>query len=70
MEYDIGFCYWGLPRAIKHTYKNHENMVYDKMKDANLSYKIFMHTWSIEGDTQRVRQYNCKEKIDYEKVDK
>ena len=66
MEYDIGFCYWGLPRAIKHTYKNHENMVYNKMKEANLSYKIFMHTWSIEGDTQRVRQYNCKEKIDYD----
>lgn len=65
-EYDIAFCYWGLPRSIKHTYKNHETMVYNKIKEANLSYKIFMHTWSIVGDEQRVRQYNCKEKIDYD----
>ena len=66
MDYDIAFCYWGLPRAVKYTHENHENMVYDKMKDANLSYKIFMHTWSIEGDVQRIWQNNCKEKIDYE----
>ena len=66
MDYDIAFCYWGLPRAVKYTHENQTKMIYDNMKKNNLSYKIFMHTWSIEGDVQRIWQNNCKEKIDYE----
>lgn len=66
MDYDIAFCYWGLPRSVKYTHENQTKMIYDNIKKHNLSYKIFMHTWSIEGDVQRIWQNNCKEKIDYE----
>jgi len=66
MEYDIAFCYWGLPRAVKYTHENQKKMIYDNIQKQKLSYKIFMHTWSIEGNVQRVWQNNCKEKIDYE----
>jgi len=66
MECDIAFCYWGLPRAVKYTHENQKLNVYDNIQKQNLSYKVFMHTWSIEGDVQRIWQNNCKEKIDYE----
>ena len=32
MDYDIAFCYWGLPRAVKYTHENQTKMIYEKQE--------------------------------------
>ena len=65
MEYNIAFCYWGVLRSVNNTHKNHKHMIYEILKEQNISYKIFMHTWSTEDSVHYVWKNKCKQKTDY-----
>lgn len=65
MEYDFAIIYFGLTRSVKKTHESHIKHVFDVLKREKLSYKIFMHTWKTNDDTQNVWQDIIPEKIDY-----
>lgn len=53
-EYDFAIIYFGLSRSIKKTYNSHINKVYNVLKNNNLTYKKFMHTWKTNNGKSEV----------------
>jgi hypothetical protein len=41
----VAICYFGLTRTIKNTYPSHLKNLYNVLKDANIDYDIYVHTW-------------------------
>lgn len=64
-NYDFAICYFGLTRSTKKVYKSHIEKIYNILKKNNLSYKIFMHTWKINGGGQRIWNKLINKEIDY-----
>lgn len=44
----VAIAYFGLTRSLRYVYKNHEEMIYKTLKENNIEYDIFIHTWKIE----------------------
>lgn len=65
MEYDFAIIYFGLTRSVKKTHDTHKKHVFDILQGKNLTYKIFMHTWKTNDDTQNVWETIVPQKIDY-----
>lgn len=42
-------AFWGLTRSLKHTMNSINECVLNKLKENNIEYKIFMHTWIINS---------------------
>jgi len=60
----IAICYWGMTRSTKFVYKTHESNLYDVLKDNNIDYDIFMHTWETDNNIVWEKKYDNP--IDYE----
>ena len=46
----IAVCYWGMTRSTKFVYKTHIEHLFNVLKNHNIEYTIFMHTWKVEND--------------------
>lgn len=44
----IAFCYFGMTRSTKFVYESHKQKLYDILKNNNIDYQIYMHTWETE----------------------
>jgi hypothetical protein len=60
----IAICYWGMTRSTRFVYKTHESNLYDVLKDNNIDYDIFMHTWETDNNIVWEKKYDNP--IDYE----
>lgn len=61
----IAICYWGMTRSTKFVYKSHIQNLYNALKKNNIDYKIYMHTWETEGNTNIIWENITNIKIDY-----
>jgi len=66
MYYDFAIIYFGLTRSTKKVYKSHFNKIFNILRDNNLTYKIFMHTWKTNDNKQKVWCEINDKNIDYE----
>ena len=66
MYYDFAIVYFGLTRSTKNVYKTHFDYIFNVLKDNNLSYKTFMHTWKTNDNKQKVWGKTSNIDIDYE----
>lgn len=66
MEYDIAIIYFGLTRSIKKVYKSHLEYIYNHLDKNNITYKKFMHTWSLKDGIQNIWEDYIEQKIDYD----
>lgn len=41
----IAICYFGLTRSVKKTYTSHITNIFNILKQLNIDYDVFMHTW-------------------------
>jgi hypothetical protein len=53
MKVAIGF--WGLTRSLKYTINSIKMNILDVLKENNIEYKIFLHTYSINGNYSNSR---------------
>lgn len=54
MTKKIAICYYGLTRSTRFVYESHFLNLFDSLKDINIDYKIFIHTWKVESHMNRV----------------
>lgn len=61
----IAVCYFGLTRCTKKVYQSHFEHVFNPLRDHNIDYDVFMHTWELKGK-QRVWENEIDVAIDYD----
>lgn len=52
-NYDLAVIYFGMTRSLKSVYESHEKHIFSVLKQNNISYKTFMHTWNT-NNKQRI----------------
>lgn len=63
---NIAICYFGLTRSTKKVYNTHFENLFDVLKEHNINYEVFMHTWETLDGKQNTRGKNyTKTDIDY-----
>lgn len=62
----IAICYWGMTRSTKIIYESHINNLYNILKNNNIEFNIFMHTWKTLNDINIVWEKNTNIPVDYE----
>lgn len=65
MNYDYAIVYFGLTRSTKKIYESHINNIFNILKNNNLTYKTFMHTWKTKNGKQKVWENTIPQEIDY-----
>jgi hypothetical protein len=45
----IALCYWGLCRSTDETYRSNEECIYKPLRQANIEFDIYVHTYEING---------------------
>jgi hypothetical protein len=45
----VAICFWGLTRSLKHTLNSIEKHIFNVFKQANIEYKIFIHTYEVNS---------------------
>ena len=46
----VAVCFWGLSRSLKFTEYSIKKYIFKPLKDANIHYDIFLHTYKIHGE--------------------
>lgn len=62
----IAICYWGMTRSNKFVYKTHIKHLFDVLKNQNIEYTTFMHTWKVENDQNIIWENVCDVPVDYQ----
>lgn len=62
----ICICYWGMTRSTKVVYNSHVKYLFNVLKDQNIDYDVFMHTWKTKNDENIIWENNSNIKVDYE----
>ena len=62
----VAIIYWGITRSTKKVYKSHEDKIFSILKENNITYKIFMHTWKTDNNKGYVWNDLIDQDIDYE----
>ncbi len=62
----IAICYWGMTRSTKLIYNSHFINLFNLLKNNNIEYKIFMHTWKVENNKNIIWENAISIPIDYE----
>jgi hypothetical protein len=63
---DIAIIYFGLTRSIKKVYQSHIRHIYQVLERNKITYKKFMHTWSMKDGIQNIADQILPQRIDYE----
>ena len=50
----IAICFYGLTRSLKYTIDSIEENIFKPLKDANIEYDIYLHTYYFEGNYNNV----------------
>jgi len=66
MEFDFAIIYFGLTRSTKKVYKSHIDNIFNVLKQNQLTYKTFMHTWKTKDNRQTVWDKIIPQEIDYD----
>jgi hypothetical protein len=61
----IAICYWGMTRSTKFVYNSHIQNLYNALKENNIDYKIYMHTWETEGNANIIWENITDIQVDY-----
>ena len=62
----ISICYWGMTRSTKYIFESHVKNLYDILKNNNIDFNIFMHTWETKNNTNIIWEHPCDIPVDYE----
>lgn len=62
----IAICYWGMTRSTKLVYKSHIDKLFNILKNNNIDYNIFMHTWKTSNDKYVIWENTVDVPVDYE----
>ena len=47
----IAICYYGMTRSLNKVYQSHCEKIFDKLRENNIEYKVFIHTWQTKINT-------------------
>lgn len=62
----IALCFWGLTRSLKYTHASIQTCILDALKDANIDYEIFMHTYKFNSPYQNPRAGEINIALDFD----
>jgi len=62
----VALCFWGLTRSLKYTLKSIQKQIITPLKDANIEYKIFVHTYEFESAYHNPRSKEQNIKLDFQ----
>ena len=57
-------CYWGLTRSTRKVYQTHIDKIFTILKNNNIEFDIFMHTWKTNENY--IWEHKSNTPIDYE----
>lgn len=60
----VAICYFGLTRSTRYVYQSHQQHLFNVLKQNNIDYKTFMHTWKVDQNIVWDKTY--KQPIDNE----
>ena len=60
----IAICYWGMTRSTRYVYQSHYDKVFNVLKDQNIEFDVFIHTWKTDDNLVWDRKMPVKN--DYE----
>jgi hypothetical protein len=60
----IAVCFWGLSRSLKFTLISIEQYIFKPIKDANIDYDVFLHTYKINRKYTNPHAYEHDIKLD------
>jgi hypothetical protein len=63
---DVAIVYFGLTRSTKKVYQSHIRHIYQVLDKYQLTYKKFMHTWSMKDGIQNIADHILPQRIDYD----
>jgi hypothetical protein len=63
MNYDLAVIYFGMTRSLKSVYESHKKHIFSVLKQNNISYQTFMHTWNT-NNKQRIFNDHIETPID------
>lgn len=57
----IALCFWGIARSTKHTINSIKTNIYNALKNLNIEYTIFLHSYQIHSfySNPRAKEFNC-----------
>jgi hypothetical protein len=58
--------FWGLTRGLKHSIENLRSHLFDVLKENNIDYDIFIHTWYFKGNYENKWHKIKSIKLDFE----
>jgi len=58
----VALCFWGIARSLKYTINSIENNILNILKENNIEYKIYFHTYTSNSkyNNPRANEYDCK----------
>lgn len=61
----ISICYFGMTRSTKLVYQTHTTNLHNILKNNNIEFDIFMHTWKTKNDENVIWEKSCDVMVDY-----
>ena len=46
----VAICYFGMTRSTRFVYESHKKHVFDILRNNNIDYKVYMHTWQTDSN--------------------
>ena len=57
----VCICFFGLTRSLRFTYDSINKNVFQVLKDNNISYEVYLHTYDLKVlNNNRSREFNCE----------
>ena len=62
----VALCFWGITRSLKYTINSIKKNILQPLKDGNIEYVIFIHTFSFNSDYYNPRANEVNIELDFE----
>jgi len=62
----VALCFWGLTRSLKYTHNSIQRNILDALKEADIDYEIFMHTYKFETPYYNPRAGEIDTPLDFD----
>lgn len=62
----VAIIYWGLTRGLKHGFKNLDENLFSVLRENNIEYDNFIHTWYFKGKYKNTRRKIKNVTLDFE----